>query len=147
MEIDQLRRMITNHNAQIRRRVPEGVSGAGTAFVSARARAMSSSLSLDDGAKALAAAHASLAELARQATGSERRRYSGLMDIVLAELKVVTQKILDRQGGAYVPLTSQLRAATAELRQAYQRAQQKISDLNNAAALLTAFGALISALR
>lgn len=147
MDLDQLRRTITNHNAQIRRRVPEGVSGAGTAFVAARARAMGSRLSLDDAAKSLAAAHASLAELARRATGSERRRYSGLMDIVLAELKAVTQKILDRQGGAYVPLIPQFRTATAELKQAYQSAQQTISDINNAAALLTAFGALVSALR
>lgn len=148
MEIDELRRAIKNNNSTIRRIVPEGVSGAATAFVAASASPSRGRMSLDRASKALAATHSALAELARRASsGQERVGYKRLMDIVLGELKAVVQKILDAEGARYRPITDELRSAAADLSNAYQRARKTISHLNNAADMLAAFGSIVSALR
>lgn len=154
MELKELRRAIRNHNSAIRRIVPEGVSGAAAAFVeestspATTERLSGARMSLDKASKALAATHSALAELGRRAgSDRERVRYKRLMDIVLAELKAVVQEILDKQGALYRPLTAELRSAASALSSAYERARQTISHLNNAAAMLTAFGSLVSALR
>ncbi|MBZ9959321.1 hypothetical protein [Mesorhizobium sp. BR1-1-14] len=148
MDSKELKLIIRNHNSQIRRRVAEGVSGAAGAFVALSTSGAGARMSFEQASKALAATHSALAELARRATSDrERVRYKRLMDTVLAELKAVVQRILDTQGAQYRPLTAALRAAASDLSSAYQRARQTISNINNAADLLTAFGSIVSALR
>lgn len=151
MNLDELERVIKNQNAAIRRRLPGGVTQASSRFkkqTSTHTLAVAkSTLALDQAADALALTHSALAQLARRATGPKRVEYKALMDVVLAELKVVTQAILDHLGQMYRPMTSALKAASAKLAAAYKSAQDTISGLSNAATLLSGFGSLISAIR
>lgn len=151
MELAELNRVIINHNAQIRRRVSGGVTVAPTNFAaamsSARRRARpGSSLSLGEASDALASTHSALAKLARLATGRERRRLKTLMDIVLEDLRAVTQKILDNEGIRYRGITEKLKAAKDDLDSAHQKAKRQLANIQNATAILNAFGKLVSAI-
>ncbi|WP_136658381.1 hypothetical protein [Nitratireductor sp. XY-223] len=146
MNTNELARTIRNNNRQIRRRVPEGVSGAATAFAEARPRG-GSQLSLQEASKALAATHSALAELARRSNSDrERARIGRMMDAVMDELRAVAQEILNREGERYRPITPTLRAAAKDLSDVHKKARRTIAHLNNAANLLKAFGSIVSAL-
>lgn len=152
MELQELRSMIQRNNRQIRRIVPEGVSGSAEAFQAltkdVTTQAANSQLTLRQAQLALSATHKALGELARRANpGSERRGYVVLMRNVLSELREVTQRLLNAQGTDYKPITGALRASSGSLSDALKRAQQTISHLNNAAAMLRSFSAIVSALR
>ena len=152
MNIDELNRNIRNHNAQIRRRIDGGVSFAPLAFSAAlagsapRASRADKSLSLDEASKALASTHSALAKMARLATGNERRALKRLMDVVLLDLRNVTQKILDNEGIRYRGITTQLKASKGALSNAHQNAKRQLANIQNATAIINAFGKLVAAI-
>lgn len=92
--------------------------------------------------QALALTHAALAELARRDAGM-RSHYNALMDTVMVELAKLTQLALNEEN--YSPITSQFKSAEGKLRSAYEQAKQTIAGMNDAAAILGAFAAIVDA--
>jgi hypothetical protein len=149
MELDELRRIITNQNRQIARRIPGGATAAVASFKVAAPHAAKpvGTMNLNQAVNALGAAHKALAELARVATGSKRVHYKKLMDVVLLELKTVAQVLINKQGQQYIPLTKELKSRAGDLASAYETAKGTISNMNNASEVLSGFGALVGAIK
>jgi hypothetical protein len=147
VRVEELRRQITNRNRKIGRLLSHGVSSAPHAFAQAavlpRSRARRGrSLSNKAAREALGATHSALAELARRAP-SMAAHYSALMDVVIVELAKLTQIGLDSED--YRPVTAAFSGAKKKLDSAYAQAKKTITSMKNAAAILTAFSALVGA--
>ncbi|MER9655988.1 hypothetical protein NKJ26_21200 [Mesorhizobium sp. M0152] len=151
MDQDVFRKFVRSQNRKIKRLVPEGVKDAAAAFARTVPKAGGAialavpQLTNKGAAQALAATHSALAELARR-NPARRAHYAELMHATLMELAQATQLDLNTQGQRYQPITQELKAVAASLKAAYQQAKQTITNMNNAAAILSAFAAIVGAL-